>query len=932
VSAGFEVAAANLGLLTFVPAADANGNNYASFSFQVRDNGGTANGGVDLDPTPNTISFNVTPVNDAPAGTDNTVTIVEDSVKTFTAADFGFSDSIDGHSLAAVKISSLPTNGTLRYNGTTITQMQVNAGFEVAAANLGLLTFVPVADANGEGYASFTFQVRDNGGTANGGVDLDPTPNTISFNVTPVNDLPTVVASSATVPTLTVDETDFATDASASFASVFTSSFGGDGFKDSNSDGLPDADAITYALGINTGATGLVDQQTNAAVVLSLESGAVIGRAGTAGPEVFRITVDTNSGLVTLDQKRSVVHNSPNDPDEAAGLSVANLVTLTATIRDRDLSSASTTRNIGTAFRFKDDGPTVSTISNLYSYNTDQPLNGVYNLNVGADVVGNAATNGIMLQSFSGITARGGTTPNGRSITDQTLTWSNETDSLVTYNFSFKYFAQPTSTRQQTATGTVSFNKSNGTYTFDLADAINDQVGFSTSLPQATFNHDTQDNNSPEIVVQQYTSNFFGVLNASAGPSGQASGLITVARPGASLSDVQINDRVFQLGELLQNTFTAYLNVSNDTVGVNSDTIQEDELVNYDFYIQNPVVGSGSLAMVDPGATRAYVDTVSITLDQITALGGVAQEDIAILLKLYNRASNTYTTKLLIANNAADYKQVGNYFQVDVNKQHYADLGADHQIYGVQIVASTDQLEGIGYSLTGNNPVTITAAGSGLEDTADNDVIKIIKIDTTTRTLPTFDTTLNFAGRLVDGDGDAANLNFAVNLQANGSSLIGTAQSDYLTGSSSADIINGGAGNDFLFGFDGNDQLTGGLGSDQLTGGLGNDQFIFNSLSEGIDTITDFTRTGDRIVVSKSGFGAGLSSNTVGGAINSNQFIASTSDVPGSAMTSSTRFIYNTLTGGLFYDADGSGAAAAVQFATLSSRPSITSQNIFVGA
>ena len=33
--------------------------------------------------------------------------------------------------------------------------------------------FTPVANANGAGYASFTFQVQDDGGIANGGVDLD---------------------------------------------------------------------------------------------------------------------------------------------------------------------------------------------------------------------------------------------------------------------------------------------------------------------------------------------------------------------------------------------------------------------------------------------------------------------------------------------------------------------------------------------------------------------------------------------------------------------------------------------------------------------------------------------------------------------------------------------------------------------------------------
>ena len=61
----------------------------------MQDDGGTANGGVDLDPTPNTITINVTAVNDAPAGTDKTVTTLEDTAYTFTAADFGFSDPND---------------------------------------------------------------------------------------------------------------------------------------------------------------------------------------------------------------------------------------------------------------------------------------------------------------------------------------------------------------------------------------------------------------------------------------------------------------------------------------------------------------------------------------------------------------------------------------------------------------------------------------------------------------------------------------------------------------------------------------------------------------------------------------------------------------------------------------------------------------------
>jgi len=43
---------------------------------------------------------------------------------------------------------------------------------------------VPGANANGSGYASFTFQVQDDGGIANGGDDLDDVANTMTINVT----------------------------------------------------------------------------------------------------------------------------------------------------------------------------------------------------------------------------------------------------------------------------------------------------------------------------------------------------------------------------------------------------------------------------------------------------------------------------------------------------------------------------------------------------------------------------------------------------------------------------------------------------------------------------------------------------------------------------------------------------------------------------
>ena len=200
VTAGATVTAADIvaGRLRFTPAANATGATYASFTFQVQDNGGTFNGGVDTDPTPRTMTLAVTPVNDAPAGKAKTVTMLEDGTYTFVTADFGFSDAIDtpANVLAAVKIATLPAAGKLTKNGAAVT-----AGMAITAADIaaGKLKFAPAANASGANYASFTFRVQDNGGTANGGVDTDVTARTMTVVVTPANDAPTGAATTVTL-------------------------------------------------------------------------------------------------------------------------------------------------------------------------------------------------------------------------------------------------------------------------------------------------------------------------------------------------------------------------------------------------------------------------------------------------------------------------------------------------------------------------------------------------------------------------------------------------------------------------------------------------------------------------------------------------------------------------------------------------------------
>ncbi|HYJ52239.1 MAG TPA: hypothetical protein VEW04_03620, partial [Allosphingosinicella sp.] len=61
------------------------------------------------------------------------------------------------------------------------------------------------------------------------------------------------------------------------------------------------------------------------------------------------------------------------------------------------------------------------------------------------------------------------------------------------------------------------------------------------------------------------------------------------------------------------------------------------------------------------------------------------------------------------------------------------------------------------------------------------------------------------------------------------------------------------------------------------------------------------------------------------GALNANAFVIGTT-----AQDADDRIIYNSTTGALFFDADGNGAGAAVQFATLDGHPIVTASDFTV--
>jgi predicted chitinase len=77
--------------------------------------------------------------------------------------------------------------------------------------------------------------------------------------------------------------------------------------------------------------------------------------------------------------------------------------------------------------------------------------------------------------------------------------------------------------------------------------------------------------------------------------------------------------------------------------------------------------------------------------------------------------------------------------------------------------------------------------------------------------------------------------------------LLGNKGNDVLLGGNGRDWLLGGEGNDTLIGGSGDDIVEGGVGKDVLTGNQGRDLFVFNSLVEGGDIITDFDGNADLI-------------------------------------------------------------------------------------
>lgn len=150
----------------------------------------------------------------------------------------------------------------------------------------------------------------------------------------------------------------------------------------------------------------------------------------------------------------------------------------------------------------------------------------------------------------------------------------------------------------------------------------------------------------------------------------------------------------------------------------------------------------------------------------------------------------------------------------------------------------------------------------------------------------------------------------------------------FVDGAGGNDTLLGGPDRDTMLGGNGNDRLSGGGGNDSLTGGGGKDDFVF-AVAPGdanADVVVDFASSRDRLLLDDAAH------PDIGArgrfALNDERFLAAAGATSG--QEADDRVIYDTSTGNLYYDADGSGGGEAQLVASFAGNPAIAATDITV--
>jgi hypothetical protein len=488
------------GTLTYRANADANGT--ATVTILVKDNGGTANGGVDS----TSVSFVITvnSVNDAPVftkGPDRTV--LEDAFISSTSW--------------ATNIGAGATNESSQTLTFVVTNNTNPALFSAGPAvnPQGFLSYTLAANANGA--ATITLVLKDNGGTANGGVDTSAA-QTFTINVVPVNDPPTFTKG----PDQTVNE-----DAGAQTVNNWATSI---------SAGAPDeaSQTLTFVLSNSNGTlfsappavsangtltyTPAADANGTATVTVTLKDSGDTANGGSnvSGSTNFLITVRSVNDPPTFTKGADQTVNEDAGAQTVAGWASAispgpsnesaQTVTFTATNDNNALFSVQ---------------PAISSTGTL-TYTPASNVNGVANLSVTLKDSGGTANGGVDTsapQTFTITLNAANDAPSFTKGADQTV--NNNTGAQTVTNWATSISAGPANESSQSLSFQITGNTNSGL--FSVQPAIS-SAGTLTYTPAA--------NQGGTATITTNLKDDGGTSNGGVDTSGSASFNITVTPVG----------------------------------------------------------------------------------------------------------------------------------------------------------------------------------------------------------------------------------------------------------------------------------------------------------------------------------------------------------------------------------------------------------------
>ncbi|MGB3431928.1 VCBS domain-containing protein, partial [Achromobacter sp.] len=417
-----------------------------------------------------TITITINGVNDAPTTVDGSANLeAGDNQYVFSLNDFRFDDGAEGNSLQSVIITQPPTSGTMTYNGKPVT-----AGMEIpkSAIEQGLLKFTPGADKQD---SSFNFQVKDNGGTANGGND-----------------------------TSTEHKFVISADHLVTNSNDDSGSGGKPPLNGGSGDDIILADQGGYVTTVNPGTNYNIALVVDRSGSMSAQSGSGVNRMQLVKDALVKLANDLehHDGIVNVSLIGFATH--AQDPITINNLTKDNLSQLIKAINDLTIATGNTAgTNYEAAFNatvkwFADQGKANSSgtkFENLTFFLTDgNPTQYYYNDKKGVDGPGNDTDYNTMKESVDAFKALSGTSKVhgigiGTGIDGNILRFFDNTDSAgdgqISFPTKWNFWGTPIEwTAVSGKTGSIDIvNTAN-----DLAAAL--KGGSSTSNP-AEVGHDT---------------------------------------------------------------------------------------------------------------------------------------------------------------------------------------------------------------------------------------------------------------------------------------------------------------------------------------------------------------------------------------------------------------------------------------------------------